>query len=192
MVAAPERARTQAIEAMLREAGMRSRTVERSACAPELLRTDHVVLLDWPEEQAPGATMPLGELERWDRPTVFLGRGGEHFARVWGLPSPAELAELTDLGPEIERIEPAAGASAVVWRQGHLLYFEAHSSPAEFDEAERRWLAQILAYGSRFVIDRPIVRHPTATGAPLPERECLRRVRIDEAARALGVRVHER
>lgn len=69
--------------------------VERAGCAPEQLRGADVVVLDWPQDQgvlgwlqdkdAP-RRLPLGELARWDRPTVLIGSAGLNLAAAWGLP----------------------------------------------------------------------------------------------------------
>src|SRR5687767_10995773 len=79
----------------LREQFSRVDGVERSTCTPEQLRTADVVVLDWP--QGEGITQwfkdkqkprhsPLGELARWDRPTVLLGSAGLNLAALWNLP----------------------------------------------------------------------------------------------------------
>lgn len=69
--------------------------LERDECEPELLRFVDVVLLDWPQQagviqwlQNKGQPRrnPLGDLERWDRPTVLLGSAGLNVAADWGLP----------------------------------------------------------------------------------------------------------
>lgn len=69
--------------------------IERNGCTPALLRTADVVVLDWPQQQGVIEWMqdkqkphhnPLGELRRWDRPTVLLGSAGLNVAADWGLP----------------------------------------------------------------------------------------------------------
>lgn len=69
--------------------------VERSTCTPEQLRCADVVLLDWPQQGAVSDWIrdktkphhnPLGELARWDRPTVLLGSAGLSVAADWSLP----------------------------------------------------------------------------------------------------------
>jgi len=71
--------------------------VERATCTPEQLRRYDVVLLDWPQEKGvsdwlrgehAGKPMPcpLGELARWDRPTVLLGSAGLSVASLWSIP----------------------------------------------------------------------------------------------------------
>jgi hypothetical protein len=70
-------------------------TVERGSCVPAQLRCADVVVLDWPQQgaisywiddkQAPHHN-PLGELDRWDRPTVLLGSAGLNAAADWNLP----------------------------------------------------------------------------------------------------------
>ena len=69
--------------------------VERSTCTPAQLRGADVVVLDWPQQGAVSDWIrekprtrfnPLGELARWDRPTVLLGSAGLNAAADWGLP----------------------------------------------------------------------------------------------------------
>ena len=71
--------------------------VERATCTPEQLRRYDVVLLDWPQDKGvsdwlrgehAGKPMPcpLGELARWDRPSVLLGSAGLSVASLWGIP----------------------------------------------------------------------------------------------------------
>ncbi|HEX5053377.1 MAG TPA: hypothetical protein VFZ65_16490 [Planctomycetota bacterium] len=69
--------------------------VERSTCTPDQLRTADVVVLDWPQDQGvmlwqqdgqKPRQQPLGELSRWDRPTVLLGSAGLNLAAAWNLP----------------------------------------------------------------------------------------------------------
>ncbi|MFY9345998.1 MAG: hypothetical protein WAT39_26140 [Planctomycetota bacterium] len=79
----------------LREQFARVDAVERATCTPEQLRTADVVVLDWPqaegvmrwlEDKQQPRHNPLGELARWDRPTVLIGSAGLNLAAVWGLP----------------------------------------------------------------------------------------------------------
>jgi len=79
----------------LREQFTRVDTVERTACTPDQLRTADVVVLDWPqgegvmkwfEDKQKARHNPLGELARWDRPTVLLGSAGLNLASLWNLP----------------------------------------------------------------------------------------------------------
>lgn len=69
--------------------------VERATCSPDKLRTADVVVLDWPQaegvmlwldDQQKARHSPLGELARWDRPTVLLGSAGLNLAALWNLP----------------------------------------------------------------------------------------------------------
>ena len=69
--------------------------IERSTCTPSMLRTADVVVLDWPQQGAVSdwvrdkprvRTNPLGELARWDRPTVLIGSAGLNAAADWSLP----------------------------------------------------------------------------------------------------------
>ncbi len=80
----------------LRQQFPRVDAVERATCEPQQLRTADVVVLDWwqhddgvsvwlRDKQAP-RRVPLGELARWDRPTVLIGSAGLNLAAAWGLP----------------------------------------------------------------------------------------------------------
>ncbi len=64
-------------------------------CTPAKLRTADVVILDWAQSDGAMAwlqdkkkerTCPLGELARWDRPTVLIGSAGLNAAAFWNLP----------------------------------------------------------------------------------------------------------
>lgn len=81
--------------AFLRGQFARVDAVERATCTPDRLRTADVVVLDW--SQADGIMKwlenrgaprhnPLGELARWDRPTVLIGSAGLDVASDWSLP----------------------------------------------------------------------------------------------------------
>jgi len=179
-------ARAETLDAMLRAAGMRRRRIAVADCTPAALRLADVVVVDWPEGELPGA-LPLGELERWDRPTVFVGTSGERFAQGWGLPGPGEMARMAppDLGPEMQRFAPPDGAVTEPWRQGHLWHFTCAEAPADLTAAERGWLLSTVRVAATFVTDRPVVRHATIAGAPLPEAERQRRTRIDTATELL-------
>lgn len=70
-------------------------TVERNECAPEKVRSADVVVLDWSQQDGLMRWLqardeprhnPLGELARWDRPTVLIGSAGLNLAAAWGLP----------------------------------------------------------------------------------------------------------
>ena len=79
----------------LRQQFARVDSVERSTCTPDQLRCADVVVLDWPQDQGVMAWLgdkkkerhnPLGELARWDRPTVLIGSAGLNLAADWSLP----------------------------------------------------------------------------------------------------------
>lgn len=79
----------------LRQQFARVDSVERSKCTPDQLRTADVVVVDWPQSDGVSGWMedkkkarhnPLGDLERWDRPTVLLGSAGLNLAADWNLP----------------------------------------------------------------------------------------------------------
>ncbi len=180
-----------ALDAILRDADLRRRRIACKDCTPAVLRLADVVVVDWPPDDLPGAR-PLGELERWDRPTVFFGTSGERFARSWGLPGPAEMDRLAecDRGPEMQCFAAPVGAETAVWRQGHLLHFACAAAPADLTAAERAWLVATVRRAATFVTDRPIVRHATTGDAPLPERELQRRRRIAATAALVHCDVH--
>ena len=104
----------------LREHFPRVDAVRRQGCTPDRLRTADVVLLDWPRPQGeptpraqPGRKHhnPLGELHRWNRPTVLLGSAGLHVADDWGLPGTVGTA---DLLPQAYAMQ-----EHVMWRHPH-------------------------------------------------------------------------
>ena len=79
----------------LREQFPRVDAVERATCTPDKLRFVDVVILDWPQSEGvmkwvqnpkQERTNPLGDLQRWDRPTVLIGSAGLNLAAGWGLP----------------------------------------------------------------------------------------------------------
>ncbi|MBL9080069.1 MAG: hypothetical protein JNL08_21430 [Planctomycetes bacterium] len=179
------------LEPLLRDAALRTRRVAPAACTAAALRlADVVVVVAWPES-VPVDAHPLGDVDRWDRPTVFVGDSGERCARQWGLPTPAELTEFDSgaRGPEAWTYAPPGEAKTEVLRQGHLFYFPAAVPAVLATPAERAWFAATVRLAARFVLDRPIVRHPTANQAPLPAAEVARRERIEAAAKQLAVDV---
>ena len=81
--------------AFLRQQFARVDSFERADCTPEKLRTADVVVLDWQqqdglsywfEHRTEPRRNPLGDLLRWDRPTVLIGSAGLNVAADWGLP----------------------------------------------------------------------------------------------------------
>jgi hypothetical protein len=80
--------------AFLREQFGRVDAIERATCTPDQLRTADVVVLDWPQDDGVMAKFnkkepcknPLGELPRWDRPTVLIGSAGLNLATEWSVP----------------------------------------------------------------------------------------------------------
>ena len=89
-----ESARGQDFVQFLRAQFARVDTIDRAKCTPEQLRTVDVVVLDWPQEDGVMAKFhkkepcknPLGELARWDRPTVLIGSAGLNVATEWSVP----------------------------------------------------------------------------------------------------------
>jgi hypothetical protein len=182
------------LDALLREAGMRTRRVAVADCTPARLRFADVVLVDWPGEAPLGEALPLGALDRWDRPTVFVGTSGDRFASRWGLPTLRELAEPGGpaRGPEVWTFTPPAGATTEVFRQGHLCHCPRPVAELLATAAERAWFAATVRHTARFATDRPILRHASANGAPLPPAEVVRRQRLDAAAQQLALDVTDR
>lgn len=176
--------RARAIDDILRGAGLRRRKLATADCTPSALRLADVVVVDWPEGVDLGATSPLGGLDRWDRPTVFVGSSGARFARRWLLPDPAAIAamDVDDLGPEMGRMPPPADAVTRVMRQGHLFHFTCTPAPGAFAADERTWFVDTVRYAARFATDRPILHCPTIDGAPLSPDELVRRQRIETLA----------
>ncbi len=186
--------RAEALDTIVRDAGMRRRRIASADCTPTALRLADLVVIDWPDAAELGDSLPLGELDRWDRPTVFIGTSGERFARSWGLPGPGEMERMPadGLGPEMQRRLPPDGAATVVWRQGHLFHFACDVSPVDFASAERAWFQFVIREAMTFVTDRPILRHAPANGVPLPAAERERRQRIDATAALLQRNVTQR
>ena len=65
-------------------------TFSRKDFIPTRAASFDVVLLDWQQnepgaEKFPPTTSPLGEREKWAKPTVFLGSAGLNMAVVWKL-----------------------------------------------------------------------------------------------------------
>jgi hypothetical protein len=177
---------TERLMVILRDSGLPPRLVQRVVCGPLALRLADVVVVDWPDVARDAGARPFGELERWNVPTVFLGACGEHFARGFGLPTAAEIAQMPQhvRGPEMEVVSWPGDSQVQIWRQGHLFYFG--SSAAEtWSAADREALARTIALAARFVIDRPFVRPVVASGEPLPGPEPERRQRIDAGAQLL-------
>jgi len=94
-VGEPQQERGKDFVQFLRAQFARVDAVERSTCTPAMLRTADVVVLDWPQQGAVSTWVrdkprvrenPLGELARWDRPTVLIGSAGLNLATEWGLP----------------------------------------------------------------------------------------------------------
>ncbi|MBL8755108.1 MAG: hypothetical protein JNK15_17525 [Planctomycetes bacterium] len=179
LVGDEQSARSQALLATLRGAGLQVRVLHRADCTPEALRTAHVVVVDWPATDPLGPRLPLGPYERWDRPTVFVGSCGARFAESWGLPTPTTMAAMAaaDRGPEMQAFPPTAPARSVVWRQGNLVHFD--DDPAEpLAESERAWFVQTVLAATTFVSDRPIFAHGVPAGAEPSPTERERRQRV--------------
>ena len=69
------------------------KTVEKARRAdfdPSAASSFDVVLLDWQQNEGtqrdfPPTKSPLGDRDKWSKPTVFLGSAGLHMAIVWKL-----------------------------------------------------------------------------------------------------------
>lgn len=77
--------REQAFSSFLKEHFAKASVVKRSEFQPPVVDGVDVVLLDWSqqEERAEDYPSPLGKLEDWDMPTVFLGSAGLLIAGPW-------------------------------------------------------------------------------------------------------------
>ena len=186
--------RTKGLVEALRAAGMQPRLVDRESCAPQLLRTGDVVLVDWPATVPLGTDVPLGPFERWDRPTILLGDAGERFAHAWGLPSASEMAAMSaeERGPEMQQLpqpaeatDPATARST--WRQGNLFHFGGGDGDGVMPAEQIAKLVELIERAARFVSDRPIVRRGAPHGAELPTAEQQRRQRIADGCSTLGI-----
>jgi hypothetical protein len=73
--------------------GQHVKTIEkaqRKDFDPSRASAFDVILLDWQQNEGsqrdfPPAKSPLGDREKWSRPTVFLGSAGLNMAIVWKL-----------------------------------------------------------------------------------------------------------
>ncbi len=182
------------LDRMLGRAGFRRRRVAISACTPDAVRFADVVVIDCSETNGGPDGLPLGDLARWDRPTVLLGGAGDVVARRFLLPTASEMAALAPerRGPEMQLLEPAGAATTKVWRQGNLFHFAPAADAIAAVDAEAAWFVDVMRRSATFVIDRPIVRFTVAPGAkPAPE-EVARRERIAASPAWVGGDVRTR
>ena len=193
VVADKDTPRTVAVMETLRSNGLHVRLLERGKCAPEALRTAHVVVVDWPANDPLGDRLPLGPYERWDRPTVFLGSAGTRFAGHWGLPTAATMAAMDAgaLGPEMHELRPTTPARSVVWRQGNVFHFGADDTIDPCAEDERAWLAQTVRDAILFANDRAILVHGFPAGQEPSAQEQERRRRVRDGAAEFGIAVDD-
>lgn len=192
VVGAADSPRTKQLTELLRRAGHRPRAFDRAATAAtttSALHAFHVVVVDWTGMPGISGALPLGPLDRQDRPTVLLGDTGARFADLYGIPTPAAMAALAeaDRGPEMERLPPPEGAATEVWRQGHLFHFPLATAPGDWPAAEQRWFLASVAAAAHFVTDRPIVRRAPPPGTPAAQADAERRARITAAVQQLGI-----
>lgn len=77
--------RTRAFETFFSEHFEGVTVVAREKFEPEMAREADVVVLDWPQSErlAGEYESPLGSLEDWEVPTVFLGSAGLQMAGPW-------------------------------------------------------------------------------------------------------------
>ncbi|MFO1076816.1 MAG: hypothetical protein U1E73_03720 [Planctomycetota bacterium] len=94
-VGKPDDARGKSFVQFLRQQFARVTPVAIDGCTPEKLRFADVVVVDWAQDAGVMAWLqdkkqprmnPLGELARWDRPTVLVGSAGLNAAASWNLP----------------------------------------------------------------------------------------------------------
>ena len=77
--------REEAIASFLEKHFVGSAVLRRSQFAPADAKDVDVVLLDWSqhEDRSSDYASPLGDLEEWSTPTVFLGSSGLLIAGPW-------------------------------------------------------------------------------------------------------------
>jgi hypothetical protein len=77
--------RTSAFQEFLSERFHRCVVQPREDFTAEMIAGVDVVLFDWSqrERSSSQAESPLGRLEDWSTPTVFLGSAGLHMAEAW-------------------------------------------------------------------------------------------------------------
>ncbi len=137
----------------LKQAGMRIRLVAPKECCRESWWQADVVVLAWPADLPVASRTPL---ERWDRPTVFVGDTGDRFAKMWDLPTARQVNErLLHAGRELEVREFAGGDGQCV-RQGNLVHL-----PMPLPTQRAVWFAECEAtvrWAAHFRSDRPMLR----------------------------------
>jgi len=182
------------LDGVLATAGLRRRRVAIASCTPDALRFADVVVIDCPEANGDCDALPLGDLDRWDRPTVLVGAAGVLVARRFLLPTAAQIADLAPerRGPEMQLFEPVGTATTTVWRQGNLFHFRAAVDSIATVGAESAWFVEVVRRAATFVIDRPIVRFAVAIGAEPSPEEAARRERIATSAAWVGGDVRTR
>jgi hypothetical protein len=81
----PERSRQ--FSAFLAKHFTRVETTRRTGFDPARARDADVVLLDWQQGEGPleKAESPLGERQRWSKPTVLLGSAGLLLSVAWDI-----------------------------------------------------------------------------------------------------------
>ena len=77
--------RTAAFEEFLSDRFRKCVVKPREEFTPEMIAGVDVVLFDWSqgERTSNEAQSPLGPLEEWSTPVVFLGSAGLHMAEAW-------------------------------------------------------------------------------------------------------------
>ncbi|MFT4515445.1 MAG: hypothetical protein ACI89X_003769 [Planctomycetota bacterium] len=137
----------------LKNAGMRIRHVSPEHCARESWWQADVVVVVWPKGLPVGSRTPL---ERWDRPTVFVGDTGDRFAKYWDLPTAKQATSwFTNSGTELES-KTFEGSKEWCVRQGQLVHL-----PKPMPTEKAAWLASTEAavrWAAHFRSDRPMVR----------------------------------
>lgn len=144
------------LQTSLRTAGMRPTRISPEACRRESWWQADVLVVVWPDDLRLAPDTPL---TRWDRPTVFVGKTGDRFARHWQLPTPSEMTPtLRQANPELER---RTLGSLECLRQGHLVYLP-EPPPTGQEKAQRdAWFegaAAAVRWCARYRSDRPILR----------------------------------
>lgn len=172
------------LRASLKKAGMRIRRIAPKDCVRESWWQADVVVVAWPKDLAIATRTPL---ERWDRPTVFVGSTGDRFAKHWDLPTAKQISSwFQNAGPELDR-SPFEGGNGWRARQGNLVHI-----PEPLPKQKPAWLASAettIRWASHLCSDQPMVRVVRSAQGIEAERVRVRRVHAGAAKLDVDVAV---